>query len=527
MKTSSQTNINAARLLTLVAVFAACWGLAFGWARNAFAQETQSDRVITLTEVSINNLEEPEIGATPKRECKFTVLYSNKQIYNDPLSTWTSDPIADNADQNATWFCGEDTTFVDGHQYTVKADVTYYLNSNYHDSFDASNATAYVNGEQKGKINASAVNGNYWQVSISCDWTLHGLTLNANGGTGDDKTQTTYEEYSVSLKKNDDYTKFTKTGQKFAGWNTKADGSGKHYDDGADYSYDAEVNTLYAEWTPETYTITFVNDDGTELQSGQVAYNETPTYTGETPTKKETDEATYKFKGWTPEIVPATQDATYKATYDEVKKVKATLTFDLAGGTLDGKTDTYTITATVGETIKLPKAPTRDGYTFKCWKGSEYKAEEEYKVEGDHTFTAEWEKEMYTIVFDANGGEGTMDDLVVEPGTKTNLPENKFTRDGYTFTGWNTEKDGSGKSYADKAAVEVVGNETLYAQWKKSTASSSGNAAKSNASGTSSTSGKSSTSSTAKTGDATSFVSVALVAISGAGAVVAGLKRRR
>ena len=47
----------------------------------------------------------------------------------------------------------------------------------------------------------------------------------------------------------------------------------------------------------------------------------------------------------------------------------------------------------VGDTVKLPKAPTKKGYAFKCWKGSEYEAGAEYKVEGDHAFTAEWEKD--------------------------------------------------------------------------------------------------------------------------------------
>ena len=73
---------------------------------------------------------------------------------------------------------------------------------------------------------------------------------------------------------------------------------------------------------------------------------------------------------------------------------KGVLTFDLGGGTLDGKTGTITIEANVGDTIKLPGAPTRDGYTFKCWKGSEYEAGADYVVpEGGHEFTAEWEKD--------------------------------------------------------------------------------------------------------------------------------------
>ena len=38
---------------------------------------------------------------------------------------------------------------------------------------------------------------------------------------------------------------------------------------------------------------------------------------------------------------------------------------DLAGGTLGGKTGKVTVEASVGDTIKLPGAPTRSGYTFK------------------------------------------------------------------------------------------------------------------------------------------------------------------
>ena len=69
---------------------------------------------------------------------------------------------------------------------------------------------------------------------------------------------------------------------------------------------------------------------------------------------------------------------------------KATLTFDLGGGTLDGKTGTITIEANVGDTIELPGAPTREGYTFQYWKGSRYEAGAEYLVTGPHDFTAVW-----------------------------------------------------------------------------------------------------------------------------------------
>jgi len=67
------------------------------------------------------------------------------------------------------------------------------------------------------------------------------------------------------------------------------------------------------------------------------------------------------------------------------------ISYDLNGGTLDGKTGIVTIVAGDGEVITLP-APTRNGYVFDYWQGSTYHAGDEYTVEGNHTFTAQWAK---------------------------------------------------------------------------------------------------------------------------------------
>ena len=84
-------------------------------------------------------------------------------------------------------------------------------------------------------------------------------------------------------------------------------------------------------------------------------------------------------------------------------KKKGTLTFDCGGGTIDGKAS-LTIEANVGDVITIPEAPVRDGYTFKYWKGSEYYPGDKYTVEGDHTFTAVWEKKPGG---GGNGGTGS------------------------------------------------------------------------------------------------------------------------
>ena len=78
---------------------------------------------------------------------------------------------------------------------------------------------------------------------------------------------------------------------------------------------------LWARWLPdeESYIVTFVNEDGTELQKVEVALWTMPTYSG-TPTKASDKNYTYTFDKWEPEIVPVTWDATYTAVYTAKKK---------------------------------------------------------------------------------------------------------------------------------------------------------------------------------------------------------------
>jgi len=69
----------------------------------------------------------------------------------------------------------------------------------------------------------------------------------------------------------------------------------------------------------------------------------------------------------------------------------------------------------------------------------------------------------YTVTFAPNGGTGVMSPQTAN--TSTPLVLNAFTREGYTFTGWNTAADGTGTSYADGANYAFTADATLYAQW--------------------------------------------------------------
>ena len=74
----------------------------------------------------------------------------------------------------------------------------------------------------------------------------------------------------------------------------------------------------------------------------------------------------------------------------------------------------------------------------------------------------------FTIMFDGNGGEGTMSAMSYEKGETKVLTANKFTRTGYIFKGWNTKSDGTGTPYTDKQSITPTENLTLFAQWEES-----------------------------------------------------------
>ena len=75
------------------------------------------------------------------------------------------------------------------------------------------------------------------------------------------------------------------------------------------------------------------------------------------------------------------------------------------------------------------------------------------------------------VHFDGNGSDGKTANAPVfaSAGTKISIPACKYTKKGYLFTGWNTEKDGSGTTYKAGARTSDAVS-ILYAQWQKSTA---------------------------------------------------------
>lgn len=125
-----------------------------------------------------------------------------------------------------------------------------------------------------------------------------------------------------------------------------------------------------------------------------------------------------------------------------------------------------------GATLNLTaNAFTRSGYTFSGWNtdangtGTAYADQAPFAFTSNVILRAQWTANTNTVVFDANGGSGSMSNQSITSGTATTLTSNAFSRTGYSFTGWNTAANGSGTSYTNGQSVTITAGMTLYAQW--------------------------------------------------------------
>ena len=84
--------------------------------------------------------------------------------------------------------------------------------------------------------------------------------------------------------------------------------------------------------------------------------------------------------------------------------------------------------------------------------------------------------QTFTVTYRGNGADSgmTADATVYAPGETATVKANGYTRDGCTFTGWNTGPDGSGTPYKAGDRITMTGNLVLYAQWTRNSSGDGG-----------------------------------------------------
>ena len=273
------------------------------------------------------------------------------------------------------------------------------------------------------------------------------------------------------------YNTYIKDGYTFKGWSTTKNGN-VEYEDKANYQVGTESTyTLYAVWEANKNTLKFDANGGIgEMVDIVISTDETKALPNSTFVKDG-----YIFKGWSTTQngeVEYANGADYKMganseyTLYAVWEANANkLIFDANGGI----GEMVDIVISTDETKALPNSTfVKDGYTFKGWSTTqngevEYANGADYKMgaNSEYTLYAVWEANENTLKFNANGGIGEMADVAIVTGETKALPNNAFKKDGYTFKGWSTTKDGE-VEYENGANYTATkdGENILYAVWE-------------------------------------------------------------
>lgn len=345
------------------------------------------------------------------------------------------------------------------------ADSNFVIGSNSYEDHNGINAyfdNVKIFAAAAGDEDVAAIIDGYYSYTVS---------FNANGGSGEMASQRIKKGAAENLSANT----FTYDGYDFNGWNTSADGSGTPYAAGASVTLAADL-VLYAQWVSNSHTVTFDANGGRgTMETQRIVFGRE-----EALRKAEYYKTGYDFGGWN-----TSADGKGSAYADEAAVTldgdvtlyaiwtakNYTVTFNANGGVGEMPTQSLTFDTAANLT---GNAFIKKGYAFAGWayEPTSVKVFGDGEsvtgiLEGDDvTLYAVWILSNFTVTLDANGGSGNMTAIEAPAYTTVALTENAFTKEGCAFAGWALTADGEAV-YADKDAVALDDDITLYAVWKE------------------------------------------------------------
>ncbi len=264
----------------------------------------------------------------------------------------------------------------------------------------------------------------------------------------------------------------TETGYTFGGWYADPDCTAKWDFDACVTDYREDPLTLYAQWTPIAYAISYDLNGGTAAGGDPERYTiETEAVALQAPTR-----TGYTFRGWTehdedtPEVnVTIPQGSTGSKTFTaHWEPISYEIVYDFGGGSVEIENpDHYTI-----ESLDIAlHAPTRVGYTFRGWTWAEHETPEQnatipHGSTEKKSFTAHWEPISYEIIYDLDGGENAEDNPSSYTVESDDIVLQEPARGGYTFLGWTVD-DGDDPQLTVTIPKGSIENKVFTAHWRR------------------------------------------------------------
>lgn len=306
-------------------------------------------------------------------------------------------------------------------------------------------------------------------LTLYAKWTAVEYTISfvTNNGENLDSIKYTADDASLNIQE------LSKTGYTFEKWCIDEELTTgfefKQYETSGDL-------TLYAKWVPVVYTIKYY--DGTQLNLGPSSYTIEDSIALPTATK-----LGYEFAGWH-ENSDLSGDATFsinkgttgnKEYYASWNESVYSITY-MDGNSRITAESGWPTTYTSENATTLPTSATKTGYTFAGWydnadlSGNAVTSIPAQSI-GDKVLYAKFVANSYLVSFNANSGEGSMEDQSFTYDATQKLTANSFKKKGYTFLGWSLVKDATKADYTDGQEVinltpENGGLVTLYAVWE-------------------------------------------------------------
>ena len=418
----------------------------------------------------------------------------------------------------------EKTQYITRYESTINNNVSELAPSRQGYTFEGWYTSENGGSQVYGTNGKGIIGTNYWDEEGKWIYTLNSLKLYArwkektytitfdpNGGNITENTK----EVVYNSTKNNNVSSLnpTKTGYIFNGWYTertegiqvyKNNGSSNansntFWNSSNQWVYTDDI-TLYAQWTPITYTITYNGNGSTRGSTPQSSH----TYDeAKKLTENGFERTGFEFVGWSTQATGSKQYSNSESVlnlssengskitlYAVWKEEEYTITFNANGGTIQEDTKKVVYSSTQNNDVSALN-PTKTGYIFSGWytstsggiqvygsngkcnvNANDYWTSSKQWIYTDNiTLYAQWTAITYQIVFNGNGNtSGIMTNMECKYGATYSLSANGFKKDGYEFIGWATSANGE-VVYQNQQEISnlstINGTEiNLYAKWK-------------------------------------------------------------